>query len=207
MSKTIETEAETIDEAIEAALKELGVERDQVEIEILDEPNKGLLGLRKARARVRVTVLDAEDLAKTTVEGLLDKMGAEGTVTTHRDGDELWLTINGDSLAWLIGHHGYTLDALQVLVQSIVSRQIKSPARLVLDIEDYRARRKREIESLAERTIGTVLARNDAISMRPMNAYERKLVHLVVSEYEGVVSLSTGTDPDRFVIIAPAQES
>ncbi|MDP1808553.1 MAG: RNA-binding cell elongation regulator Jag/EloR [Actinomycetota bacterium] len=204
MSKATETEAETTEEAIGAALEELGAERDQVEVEILEEPNKGLLGLRKARARVRVTVLDGEDVAKTAVEGLLAKMGVDGTVTTHRDGDELWLTIGGDSLAWLIGHHGYTLDALQVLVQAMVSRQIKSPARLVLDIEDYRARRKREIKSLAERTIGTVLARNEAISMRPMNAYERKIVHLVVGEYEGVASISTGVDPNRFVIITPA---
>ena len=204
MGKTIETEAETTEEAIGAALEELGAERSQVEIEILEEPNKGLLGLRKARARVRVTVLDGDDVAKMVVEGLLDKMGVDGTVTTHRDGDELWLTISGDSLAWLIGHHGYTLDALQVLVQSIVSRQMQSPARLVLDIEDYRARRKREIKSLAERTIGTVLARNEAISMRPMTAYERKIVHLVVGEYEGVASISTGVDPNRFVIITPA---
>lgn len=203
MSKTTETEAETTEAAVEAALEELGVERDQVAIEILEEPNKGLLGLRKARARVKVTVVDIEDVAKAVVEGLLDKMGAEAKVTIHREGEELWLTISGNSLAWLIGHHGYTLDALQVLAQSMISRQMKSPARVVLDIEDYRARRKKEIQSLAERTIGAALARNEAISLRPMNAFERKIVHLVAAEYEGVSSMSAGVDPNRFVIITP----
>jgi len=206
MGKTTETEADTTEEAIEAALAELGAGRDEVEIEILEEPNKGLLGLRKAKARVRVTVLDRDEVAKTVVEGILAEMGVEATITAHREGDELWLTISGDSSAWLIGHHGYTLDALQVLVQSITSRQLQSPARVVLDIEDYRARRKKEIQSLAERTIGAVLARNEAISMRPMNAYERKIVHLAVGAYEGVVSISTGADPNRFVIIAPAEK-
>ena|SRR3989304_1889735 len=204
--RTIETEAETTEDAIEAALAELGVDRDQAQIEILEEPNKGLLGLRKAKARVKVTVLDNEAVAKTVMEETLRALGAEASISVQREGDEFWLTLAGDSLAWLIGHHGYTLDAVQTLVQAIISRRTKAAAKIVVDIEGYRARRKKEIQAVAERTIGKALARQEAISLRPMNAFERKVVHLVAGEYEGVTSASTGVDPNRFVIISPTRE-
>ncbi len=206
MHRFIEIEAETTEEAIEAALAELGVGRDQVKIEILEEPNKGLLGLRRAKARVKATILDGDDVAGPVVEELLRNLGAEAEITISREGEETWIALSGDSLSWLIGHHGYTLDALQILAQAMISRQTQKPARIVLDIEGYRARRKKEIQSLAERTIGKVLARQEAISLRPMNAYERKLVHLAAADYEGVTSVSTGVDPNRFVIIMPAEK-
>ena len=206
MGKSVETEAETTEEAIESALAELGVERERVEIEILEEPNKGLLGLRKGRARIKATVLGGEDVAGTIVEEFLQKLGAKAEVSVYQEDDETWVSLTGDSLAWLIGHHGLTLDAFQVLAQAMISRQTQSPARVVIDIEGYRARRKKETQSIAERTIGKVLAGQEAISLKPMNAYERKIVHLAAGEYEGVSSISTGVDPNRFVIIMPAEK-
>jgi len=205
MNKIVETEAETTEEAIEAALAELGVGRDRVEVEIVEEPNKGLLGLRKAKAKVRVTVLDVDEAARTTVEELLEHLGVEAAVSTYREDEELWVTLQGEALSWLIGHHGQTLDAIQTLVQSIIGGRIKSAARVIVDVEGYRARRKKEVKAVAERTIGKVLAGREALSMRPMNAYERKLVHLVAGEYDGITSISTGIDPERFVIITPAE--
>lgn len=206
MNTTIEVEAETTDEAIEAALAELGVGRDQVVVEIVEEPNKGLLGLRKAKAKVRVTVLDVEGAARATVEGLLEHLGVEAAVSTYREDEELWVVLEGESLSWLIGHHGQTLDAIQTLVQSIIGGRLKTAARVIVDVEGYRSRRKKEVKAVAERTIGKVLAGREALSLRPMNAYERKLVHIVAGEYDGVTSISTGIDPDRFVIITPVEE-
>lgn len=203
MKKSIESEAETTEQAIEDALEELGVKREQVAVEIIEQPNKGLLGLRKAKAKVKLTVVNVEAAAETVITELIENLGVEATLEIHREGDELWITLGGDSLAWLIGHHGQTLDALQVLASSIISRRLKRSARIVVDVEGYRERRRKDVKAVAERTIGKVLARKEAISLRPMNAQDRKVVHLVVSEYEGATSASTGVDPNRFVIISP----
>lgn len=204
MDDIVQTEGETTEEAINIALEELGVDRSQVEIEVLEEPNKGLLGLRKARAKVRVRVLDGAAASVGAVEELVQKLAAEATISTHREDEELWITLSGDNLAWLIGYHGQTLDALQVLVSAMISKKTKMPAKAIIDIEGYRQRRKREVQSLAERTIGKVLATQKPISLRPMSAVERKTVHVVAGQYDSVVSESAGFDPDRYVVISPA---
>jgi len=204
MKKSVESEAETTEQAIESGLEELGVNREQVAVEVIEQPNKGLLGLRKAKAKVRLTVVDVEAAAETTIKELLENLNTEATFDTHREADELWITLRGEASAWLIGHHGQTLDALQVLTTSIINRKLKRSSRVVIDVEGYRERRKKDVKAIAERTVGKVMARQEAISLRPMNAQDRKVVHLVVGEYDGVISASTGGDPNRFVIISPA---
>src|SRR3990172_3499719 len=114
MEDRILAEGETTEEAINSALEQLGVGIDQVDVQVLEEPNKGLLGLRRAKAKVQVTVVNKGDLAKTIIEELLEKIGARVTVSIAQEDDATWVNINGESVAWLIGHHGRTLDALQV---------------------------------------------------------------------------------------------
>ena len=204
MNNVIETEGETKEEAIEEALKELGVERDKAKIEILEEPNKGLLGLRKSKARVRVSMVDHESIVVEVIEEMLKNFGVEATIETRYEENYLWATLSGKSLSWMIGHHGQTLDAIQVLVGAIIGCKLKESARVIVDVEGYRERSQKEVRAMAERTVGKVLARGEAISLRPMNALERKLVHLVVAEYGGAKSSSIDTEPNRFVIISPA---
>ncbi len=206
MKNTVEAEAGTTEEAIEIALDELDVDRDRVSIEVLEEPNKGLLGLRKVKAKVRVTIVDNETEARAVIEELLVNLGVEANIETRYENGILWMKLTGESLSWLIGHHGQTLDAVQVLVGSIVSRRLKKSARLIVDIEGYREKRQKEVKSTAERTVGQVLGTGEAISLDPMTAMERKLVHLVVGEYGGASSASMGVEPNRFVVISPAQE-
>jgi spoIIIJ-associated protein len=203
MDNTIQTEGETTQEAIDLALEQLGVGLDQVMVEVLEEPNKGLLGLRKGKAKVQVTVLDEEEIAKGAVEDIVAHIGAEASVETSKREDQLWISLSGDSLAWLIGRHGRTLDALQVVAGAIVNKKAKRSVKMVVDVEGYRDRRKTEVQALAQRAIGKVLATREPISLRPMSPIERKTVHLTVGEYEGVESMSAGSEPDRFVIISP----
>lgn len=206
MKNAIQAEGESVQEAIDAALDELGVGPDEVEVEILEESNKSLLGLRKGKAKVLVTVKDEEAIAVRVVEEIVELLGVPVSIGTRTNDDELWVTINGEALAWLIGHHGKTLDALQVLVGAIINKRMKAQVRVVVDVEGYRAQRREEIFSLAEKTIGRVLAGQEPISLRPMSATERKTVHLTASQHEGVTSFSSGTDPDRYVIIAPLKQ-
>jgi spoIIIJ-associated protein len=208
MTNSVQAEGESTQEAIDAALEELGVGPEDVEIEVVEEANKGLLGLRKSRAKVIVTVKDQlAAVARRAVGELVEALGLDVAIDSRTEDGELWIVITGDSLAWLIGHHGRTLDSLQVIVGAIVSRRMKAPARVMVDVEGYRARRKQEIRELAERTVGKVLARQEAVSLRSMSAMERKIVHVTVGQYEGVASESEGYEPERYVVIFPAQEA
>ncbi len=206
MSRSVDIAGDTQEEAVAAALEELGATRDEVEVEIVEEQGKGLLGLRKAKTTVRVTIVERGSVAAGVVKDILAYAGVEASVEAATEDDETWVRVSGDDLAWLIGHHGKTLDALQVLAGAISSKKTKAPARMIVDVEGYREQRKKEIHSLTERTIGKVIAREEAISLRPMSAMERKMVHVVAGQYEGVTSISKGFDPDRFVIISPARD-
>ncbi len=205
MGTSVQAEGDSAQEAIDAALVELGVGLDEVEIEIIEEANRGLLGLRKGRARVIVTIKDDAYLAETVVSELAESLGADVSIETYVEDGDTWIAISGESLAWLIGHHGRTLDALQVLVGSIVNKRAQASVRLIVDVEGYRARRKREIRDIAERTVGKVLAGREAIALRPMSAMERKIVHMAVGDSEGVTTISEGFEPERYVVIEPAE--
>lgn len=207
MSDSIKAEGESTEEAIDTALEELGVGPEEVEIEVIEKENKGLLGLRKNKAVVKVTVKSVESVARTVVEEIVEILDIPVTVESHRrDDDELWITISGESLAWMIGHHGRTLDALQVIVGSITNKRLKASTRVTVDIEDYRLNRKKEVQALAERIIGKVIGEQKPIALRPMSAMERKTVHKVVGQYEGISSISEGFDPERYVIISPTED-
>lgn len=203
MVNSVQAEGDSAQEAIDAALEELGVGPEEVEIEIVEEATKGLLGLRRGRARVIVTIKDHGYIAQTVVEEIADLLGFEASIEIYEEDDETWVAISGESLAWLIGHHGRTLDALQVLVGAIVNKRMKASVRVILDVEGYRSRRKREVKEIAERTIGKVLAQREHIALRPMSAMERKIVHMTAGQYDGVSTISEGSEPERYVVIEP----
>ncbi len=204
MGSSVQAEGDSAQEAIDAALEELGVGPEEVDIEIVEEANKGLLGLRRGRAKVIVTVKDHAYIAQTIIEEIADLLDVDCDVEIYVEDDETWVAVSGESLSWLIGHHGRTLDALQVVVGAIVNKRMKASVRVILDVEGYRARRKREVKEIAERTIGKVLAQHEAIALRPMSAMERKTVHTTAGQYDGISTISEGSEPDRYVVIEPA---
>jgi spoIIIJ-associated protein len=210
----VEKSAPSVEEAIEAALEELGVSEQEAEIHILREPQRGLLGIGGQDAVVRVRVpdriSDAEmeeqaELAQEFLEGLLDRMGIEAEVeinvlegTTYVD---VVAGADGESMGLLIGKHGATLDALQEIVRSACQRLTASRCRVIVDVEDYRKRRQAQLAERARQVARRVGRTGKQEALEPMNPYERKIVHDAASEVGGVETLSEGEDPDRRVVI------
>ena len=143
------------------------------------------------------------DLAVGYLKGILELFGETSSSIDEYDGDngELILDVNGGDLAVLIGRHGRTLDALQMVLTSLLSSKIRFYYPVVVDIEGYKNRRKKKIQDLARSSAARAKKRHGKVSLAPMNAYERRLVHLALLNDEGVVTHSEGEEPERHVVI------
>lgn len=212
--REVEKSAPSVEEAIEAALEELGVSEQEAEIEILREAQKGLLGIGGQDAVVRVRVpdrIDAEELeeqaevAQEFLVGLLERMGIEAEVEPHVVEGTTYVDVmaggDGESMGLLIGKHGATLDALQEIVRSAVQRHTASRCRVVVDVEDYRKRRRSQLADRARQLASRVRRTGRQEVLEPMNPYERKIVHDAAAEVGGVETSSEGEEPERRVVI------
>jgi spoIIIJ-associated protein len=227
---TLEKIAATVDEAVEEGLRELGLTREAVEVEVLDGGSRGLFGVGSRQARVRLTVRGSEPevqprvaevqaayagsellLASThdLVAELLEKMKVQATVETrYGEPDEqnerpLLVEIRGNDLGVLIGRRAEILNALQYIVNLIVSKQAEHWVQVVVDVEGYRARRERQLRQLARRMADQALKTGRRQVLEPMAANERRIIHLELREYEGVLTQSVGEEPGRKVTIVP----
>ena len=216
----VEKSAASVEEAIEAALADLGLSEQEAEIEIIQEPRTGFLGINASPAVVRVRPVavrqdddqDAEpdldeqaDLAADFLEGLLEAMGLDADVDPALvDGTmyvDVWGAEGSEGMGILIGRHGHTLDALQELVRSVVQRQVEERCRVVVDVEDYRKRRRSLIIRRARDVARRVLKSGRPEALEPMTAFERKIVHDAVSEVGGLETASDGEEPNRRVVV------
>lgn len=143
------------------------------------------------------------DTAITYIRELLAFFGEDRVTVDEYEGDEgeLILDISGGDLAVLIGRHGRTLDALQMVVSSFMSNRMHFHYPLMVDVEGYKTRRKEKIESLARSAAARVKRQHAAVKLSPMNAYERRIVHLALLDDVDVTTHSEGEDPDRRVVI------
>ena len=147
--------------------------------------------------------LDAvADLAVGVIRDVLKCFGETESTIDEYDGDEgeLILDVNGGDLAVLIGRHGCVLDALQLVISSIVSKRLGFHFPIVVDIEGYKNRRKQKIQTIA-RSAASRAKRSGKVRLKPMNAYERRLVHLALIDDADVTTHSEGEDPERYVVI------
>lgn len=147
--------------------------------------------------------LDAvADLAVGVIRDVLRCFGETESTIDEYDGDEgeLILDVNGGDLAVLIGRHGRVLDALQLVISSIVSKRLGFHFPIVVDIEGYKNRRKQKIQTIA-RSAASRAKRSGKVRLKPMNAYERRLVHLALIDDADVTTHSEGEDPERYVVI------
>ncbi len=215
MARETEKRAASVEEAVEAALLELGVSEQEARVEVIQEPRSGVLGIGTHEAVVRVRVVapsvdpeDLEDQADTAadfLEELLGHMGIDAVAEPNLHGDHMYVDIVGedeDDMALLIGKHGQTLDAIQELTRMAVGRRLDERIRVIVDVEDYRKRRESRLEDRAREVAARVLKSGAEEILEPMNPFERKIVHDAVSEIEGVESSSRGEDPDRAVVIS-----
>ena len=143
------------------------------------------------------------DLAVSYLRGIFALFGETESSIDEYDGEngELILDVNGGDLAVLIGRHGRTLDALQMVLTSLMSSRIKFYYPIVVDIEGYKSRRRKKIEDMARSSAARAKERGGKVTLSPMNAYERRIVHLTLRDDDGVVTHSEGEDPERRVVI------
>lgn len=156
-------------------------------------------------AGAELTEEETDKVADVAVEYLRELLGFFGETSCsidEYDGDngELILDVNGGDLAVLIGRHGRTLDALQMVLSSLMSSTLKFYYPIVVDIESYKSRRKSKVQGLA-RAAAAKARKQGRVTMAPMNAYERRLVHLALHDDDSVTTHSEGEDPNRRVVI------
>ena len=144
---------------------------------------------------------DAGRTATEFLEGLVAAMGLEADVKVELEPDRAVIDVTGEDLGLLIGRRGQTLDALQELVRAAVQRRLRARARLLVDVEGYRARRRASLAEYARAMAMRAKERGTEIELEPMNSYERKIVHDAVADIDGATSFSEGDEPDRKVIV------
>lgn len=199
----IEKSAKTVEEAVNLALEELDATEDQVEIEVIEEGSKSLLGIIKAKeAKVRVTLYDyATEIARDFLEELFEKMGLEAMIDITEDEDVMRVNIKSNSGGVIIGRRGETLDALQFLTGLVVNRNNTTYKKIILDTEDYRKKREITLQKLANRLAYKVEKSGRSMSLEPMNPYERRIIHSTLQKNKNVETYSVGEDPNRKVVI------
>ncbi len=203
--RSIERTGRTIEEAVESALSDLGISEEEADIEILDEPTKGFLGIIGGRdARVRVTrKQDKVELACEFIENLLQYMGIEGEIQVLEDGDARVVEISGDDLGLLIGRHGETLRSLEFLTNVVSAKGAGDVRRILVDANGYRKRRERDLEDMARNAARKVERTGRSTALRPMDARDRRIIHMTLQRNARVVTQSQGDEPFRRVVISP----
>lgn len=148
------------------------------------------------------------DTAVSYLRGILSFFGEDKSSIDEYDGDdgELILDVNGGDLAVLIGRHGRTLDSLQMVLSSLMSSTLKFHYPIVVDIEGYKTRRKQKIQTMAQTAASRAKRQHGSVKLSPMNAYERRLVHLALVDDEGVTTHSEGEEPNRRVVITAVSD-
>ncbi|HOL91780.1 MAG TPA: RNA-binding cell elongation regulator Jag/EloR [Clostridiales bacterium] len=206
MSKVIETAGKTVDDAIEAALKQLGAEMDDVEVTVLEEGSKGLFGIGSRQARVQVRLKpDPAEEGVCFLESVFEKMNVDVDIEKYEDEDSVLFKISGKDSGIIIGRRGETLDALQYLTSLVVNKSSKKYMRVTIDIENYREKREETLARLARRLADKVVKYRRNISLEPMNPYERRIIHSTLQNNEYVETYSVGEDPNRKVVITLKQ--
>ena len=147
-----------------------------------------------------------EEKAETLLGEVLRGLGLEAEINITREDDTMLISLEGEGLGLLIGRRGSTLDALQYLLAIAVNKGEEERKRVILDAEGYRENRKKSLEELAERMAARVVETNESVSLEPMNPYERRLIHLALSEQPDVETSSEGEEPYRNVVIVPKKQ-
>ncbi len=197
--------AKTIEEAVEAALAEIKLARDEVEIEVLEEPNKGLfgiLGAREARVKVR-EIADPRKRALRILQGIMECMKLEVNFETEDLEGYTKINFYGPDLGILIGRRGETLDAMQYYINLAANKNSERRIRFVLDVEGYRKRREETLYKLAQRLADKAKRKGRDIVLEPMNPHERRIIHTALQNHRDVFTYSEGEEPYRKIIIAP----
>ncbi len=208
MKKEIIATGKTIDEAVASAASELGVDKEKLTVEIIDEPKKGLFGIGAVPAKIKaIYTLGGEEMALEFVKKLISDMQLDVTVEMKDapDREGVLIDIQGEGAGSLIGHHGDTLDSIQYLANLAANKKIdgekKAHVKVTVDAENYRAKREETLRALARRMADKVLKYKKSIMLEPMNPYERRIIHSEIQGIDGVSTNSIGSENNRKIVI------
>ncbi|HPZ10039.1 MAG TPA: RNA-binding cell elongation regulator Jag/EloR [Candidatus Eremiobacteraeota bacterium] len=206
--RELEQTGKTVEEATEKAILELGVNEDEVDIEILEEGSRGIFGLGAKQARVKVVVKsNPSAVAEKVLSDILTSMNLDVKIIDKKEENNIVrFCLSGDSLGILIGRHGRTLDSLQLLLNIIANKENKDKKeriRIVVDGEGYRERREQTLQGLAEKMARKAYETKKNIVLEPMLPYERRIIHTVLQDNPYVNTYSQGDEPVRRVVISP----
>ncbi len=220
--KEAEGVGKTYDEALEDGLRKIGLPKESVQIEILKEPKKTFFSiLDPKQVRVKLTELEkkvekeheytkpnedeinsAKDIAIRFLKEYISCLGIELTIEAKESDDALRIELSGEKAGLVIGYRGETLEALQVLVMNIVNKNREKKVRVIVDAENYRAKREKTLEELALKVANTVVAKRKSVSLEPMVAFERKVIHEALQNHPKVKTSSVGEEPYRKVVVS-----
>lgn len=198
--------SKTVEGAVQDALSELEVKEEEVKIEIIDEPSKGLFGLIGAKeAKVKVTLVD-DPISKADkfLTKVLSSMGIAASNHIEKNGDILKVDIKDitpSDMGILIGKRGNTLDSIQYLLSLTINKNRANYLKVVVDSEGYRAKREETLIRLANKMAEKAKYSKRPIKLEPMNPYERRVIHSTLQEFGGVSTYSEGDEPYRRVVI------
>lgn len=208
MKKEVTVSAKSVEEAVAKAVTELGApSADKIEYTVLEDAKKGFLGIGATDARITASyVVGGEQEALAFIEKLIADMNIEAEITmTDGDNGEKRITVNGQSAAILIGHHGETLDSLQYLANLAANKRIDGKkgeyVKISVDVEGYRAKREETLRALARKMASRVIKYKKSVMLEPMNPYERRIIHSEIQGIEGVSTNSIGSENNRKVVI------
>jgi spoIIIJ-associated protein len=222
---SVETDGKNVEEAVQKACELLQAPREDLDVEILESGSSGFLGIGARKARVRAArkplpPAPAQKASRSQAEGggpgkkalaalqgLLAHLDLEARVELDEDGDRIYLNIQGDGSGLLIGRKGQTLDALEYLVNKMVHKDQEGKKRIVVDTENYRTRREESLVKLARRLGDKARQSGRPVTISPMNAHDRRIVHLALQNDRTLRTRSTGTGLYRKVVISPDKKS
>ncbi len=201
--KKTEATGKSINEAKLKAAEILGVDEEQIEIEVLENATTGFLGMGAKPCRISAWVKDdAAGKAEEFLSRIIPLMGVEANVEAVETDECLNVTMEGAKMGLLIGRRGETLDALQYLTSIVVNKDRESYLRVTLDTENYRQKRKEVLEKLANKIADKVVRNRRNMTLEPMNPFERRIIHAALQDNELVTTSSVGEEPERRVVVS-----
>ena len=227
MGKTYVFEGKTTTEAIEKGLNELKVSKSRVDIKVLEsEEKRSFFSILTPRVvKVEMTLKDEKDVVQKEHENKRKEVSEEGKEKTieelkrfldefiaklnikmdytvkYNEGN-FEVDINGEDTGFLIGYRGETLNSLQVILNNVVAKKSEEKVKVILNINGYREKREKDLEILASKIAGTVIKTKKSITLEPMSAYERKIIHTKLQSNDKVKTYSVGEEPHRKVVVA-----
>lgn len=190
-------------DAISKAMEKFSVSEDRLDIQVLDEGSKGFLGIGAKDYVIQARKLVVkEDIIIDYIKKIYACMDIDVEVEVTGREDTLLVDIKGEEASVLIGRHAESLDALQTIVNIVLTKETGEHTRVILDIENYRSRREESLISYAKKMAQKVINRRRSIKLDPMNPYERRIIHSALQENDKITTFSEGEDPNRRIVLA-----